>query len=76
MDRPLTATELRANVYRTLDEVIKTGRPRTIIRGGNRLIITLERDRRLRIEDLPERQAIECTPDELVETSWEGEWKP
>jgi hypothetical protein len=76
MEKPLTATELRANVYRILDGVIETGRSRTIIRSGNRLVITLERDRRLKLEDLPERRATDCSPDELVETSWEHEWKP
>jgi len=73
MDKPLTATELRANVYRILDEVIDSGRPRTIIRGGSRLLITPEGGRRFKLEDLPRRKAIDCTPDELVETSWQDD---
>ena len=76
VDRPLTATELRADVYRILDGVIETGRSRTIVRSGSRLVIALERDGRLDIATLPRRTATSCTPDELVETSWEGEWKP
>jgi hypothetical protein len=28
-------------------------------------------ERRLRLVDLPRREALNCTPDELVETSWE-----
>jgi hypothetical protein len=76
MEKPLTATELRADVYRILDSVIETGRSRTIVRGGSRLVITLEADRRLDLDSLPRREATPCSPDELVETSWEGEWKP
>ena len=76
MDKPLTATELRADVYRILDGVIESGRSRTIVRGSSRLTISLETDGRLDLASLPERRATTCSPDELVETSWEGEWKP
>ena len=54
----------------------ETGRSRTIVRGGSRLVIALERDGRLDIATLPRRTATSCSHDELVETSWEGEWKP
>jgi hypothetical protein len=30
--------------------------------------------RRLRLADLPRREALACSPDELVATSWE--WSP
>jgi hypothetical protein len=30
--------------------------------------------RRIRLEELPRREALNCTPDELVNTSWT--WKP
>jgi hypothetical protein len=36
--------------------------------------ITPAGDRRLRLADLPRREAITCSPDELVATSWE--WNP
>jgi len=76
VEKPLTATELRADVYRILDDVIETGRSRTIVRSGSRLVIALEADRRLDLDHLPRREATACSPDELVETSWEGEWSP
>lgn len=49
MRKPMTATDLRKDIYRVLDEG----------------------ERRLRLADLPRREALNCTPDELVETSWE-----
>jgi hypothetical protein len=57
MRKPMTATELRK------DEVRVTGIPQQAI--------VPEGERRLRLADLPRREALNCTPDELVETSWE-----
>jgi len=28
----------------------------------------------LRLEDLPRREALTCSPDELIATSWDHEW--
>ena len=36
----LTASKLRANVYRLLDEVLETGKPLEIERNGKTLVIT------------------------------------
>lgn len=35
-----------------------------------------EGQRRLRLRDLPKRDGLNCTFDELVATSWEQEWSP
>lgn len=78
MREPMNATELRKDIYRVLDEVLDTGIPQEIRRGERRLlIVTAEGPRRprLRLETLPRRQAINCTPDELIETGWSEEWK-
>ena len=39
MTRPITATELRSNVYRILDEILETGVVQEVIRGGSKLLI-------------------------------------
>jgi len=74
MSKALTATELRKDIYRVLDEVLETGVPQEVTRGSRTLMIVPAGGRRLRLEDLPRREALSCSPDELVETSWD--WSP
>lgn len=74
MRKPMTATELRKDIYRVLDEVLETGVPQEVSRGARTLVIVPAGGQRLRLADLPRREALNCTPDELVETSWE--WSP
>lgn len=74
MRKPMTATELRKDIYRVLDEVLETGVPQEVTRGLRTLMIVPAGGRRLKLADLPRRKALSCTPDELVETSWE--WSP
>jgi hypothetical protein len=76
MRKPMTATELRKDIYRVLDDVLETGIPQEVTRGSRTLMIVPAGGKRLRLADLPRREAITCTPDELVETSWEQEWSP
>jgi len=76
---PITATELRAQIYRVLDRVLATGKPQRVRRGDRTLVISPEAEsprKRLDLDRLPRRQAINCTPDELVEQGWEDAWKP
>lgn len=76
MKKPMTPTELRNDIYRVLDEVLTTGVPQEVTRGDRVLMIIPAGGRRLRLEDLPRREALTCSPDELVEISWEREWSP
>jgi hypothetical protein len=78
MRKPMSATELRKDIYRVLDEVLETGIPQEVRRGQKRLMIVAAdgpQRPRLRLDALPRRQAIACTPDDLIATTWEGEWK-
>lgn len=74
MRKPMTATELRKDIYRVLDDVLETGIPQEVTRGSRTLMLVPVGGRRLRLGDLPRREALNCTPDELVETSWA--WTP
>jgi hypothetical protein len=76
MPKPLTATELRANLYRVLDEVAETGIPREIKRGERILLILPATPPQRKLEDLPRREVLGCTIDELIETSWDEHWLP
>jgi hypothetical protein len=74
MRKPMTATELRKDIYRVLDDVLETGVPQEVTRGPRTLMIVPAGGRRLRLDELPRREALNCTPDELVDTSWD--WSP
>ncbi|MBP0016924.1 MAG: type II toxin-antitoxin system Phd/YefM family antitoxin [Cyanobacteria bacterium SBLK] len=71
--KSVTPTELRSNLENLLDEVLKTGMPLEIDRGGKRLrIVPVETTNKL--ENLVYRpNAIIGDPDELVDISWEQE---
>jgi hypothetical protein len=72
---PITPTELRTRLYRVLEQVERTGVPQEIRRGKNKLwIVREERPRRRPLAGLPKRNALNCTVDELVATTWE--WEP
>jgi prevent-host-death family protein len=68
-----TPTELRANIYNLLDEVLETGVPIEIKRGKKILrIVPLQKGDKL--QNLVSRpEIIPGDPEELVDLSWEDE---
>ena len=76
MSTAVTATELRTNLYRILDEVLDTGVAQEVVLKGQKLLIIPAETRRRRLEGLPRRKVTTCTFDELVDTSWAESWKP
>jgi hypothetical protein len=74
--RKVTATELRKNIYKFLDEVLSTNTPLEIERKGKRIIIA-PADRGSRLDRLePHTDCIVGDPEELVHLDWSGEWRP
>lgn len=73
---PVTASELRQNVYRLLDEVLASGIPLEVERGGRRLrIVPAEAPSKLsRLS--PHPGTIVGDPEDLVHLDWSGEWHP
>lgn len=72
----VTASELRANVYRLLDRVLETGEPLEIERNGRVLRIVPDA-RRWGIDSLePHPGTIIGDPDDLTHLDWSDEWKP
>jgi hypothetical protein len=71
--KTVTPTELRKNLYNLLDQVINTGVPLQINRGGNFLQITpVEKINKLdKLVSRPD--VIVGNPDDLVSINWEGE---
>lgn len=75
----LTASKLRANVYRLLDEVLETGTPLEIERNGKLLVIAPKDEEKQgsKLDNLPRREwAIVGDPDELIHMDWSSEWNP
>ena len=72
----LTASQLRANIFKLLDQVIETGNPLEIERKGSRLTIVPVRQGS-RLESLTQRpNFIKGDPDELIHIDWSEEWRP
>ena len=74
----ITASKLRENIYKVLDQVIETGVPVEIERRGRRLRIVpgdeTPRSKLARLEPRP--KAIVGNPEDLVHLDWSAEWKP
>lgn len=71
----ITASKLRENIYRILDEVLATGRPVEIERNGRRLRIVAE-DVPSRLDKLVRRKDVVAgDPEDLVHLDWSDEWQ-
>lgn len=73
---PMSATRLRQDIYRILDEVLATGVPVEIERQGRLLrILPVEPVRKL--ANLPRRDGfLKVDPEEIVHADWSTEWRP
>lgn len=74
----ISATRLRQDIYRILDEALRTGEPVEIERGGRRLrIVPVEEESRSRLDRLAARpEVVNGDPEDLVHLDWSTEWQP
>ncbi len=74
----ITASRLRENIYRILDQVADTGVPVEVVRGQRRLKIVLadgsEASKLKRLKPRP--KALIGDPQRIVHMNWSKEWKP
>ena len=71
----LTASKLRENIYRVLDEVLATGQPVEIERNGRRLLIVAD-DQPSRLSRLVKRSDIVVGDSaDFVHLDWSSEWR-
>ena len=63
---PMSLTALRNQIFKVVDEVIKTGIPVVIERKGHRLKIVLE-EKKSKLENLKPHDCIIGNPDDLVQ---------
>ena len=71
----VTASALRADIYRILDRVIETGEPVEIVRKGCRLRIVPEAPTAKLDRLVCRSDAVVGDSAELIHLDWSGEWK-
>jgi hypothetical protein len=72
----VSASQLRANIYRLLDEVLDSGQPLEIDRKGRTLVVSPKQEVP-RTQRLTRHEGyIAGDPDDLVSIDWSGEWRP
>jgi len=71
----LTASKLRENIYRILDEVLETGVPVEIRRKGKTVRI-VPGEPVSKLERLEPRDYLLDDPEAFVHVDWSGEWRP
>ena len=71
--KTITPTELRSNIYQILDEILDTGIPIEIEKGGKKLLIKpVEQPNKLK--NLKKRKnVIKGDPNDLITLTWEKE---
>ena len=71
----LTASRLRQDIYRILDEVLETGVPLEIERRGKVLRIVPPQECS-KLDSLPRRDCLRTDPEEIVHVDWSETWRP
>jgi Antitoxin Phd_YefM, type II toxin-antitoxin system len=67
-------SQLRANLYRLLDRVLKTGEPIEIERAGKRLLL-VPKEMKSKLDNLVKRDVIVGDPEDLVHLDWSKDWR-
>lgn len=72
----ISASKLREDIYRLLDEVLETGVPLEIDRKGRKLLIVAP-DAPGRMSRLVRRgDVVVGDPEDLIHLDWSSYWKP
>jgi antitoxin (DNA-binding transcriptional repressor) of toxin-antitoxin stability system len=72
----VTASKLRENIYRLLDEAIATGKPIEVVRKGKLLKIVPEKapPKLDRLKNLKKRKGFVGDPDDIIGMDWSKYW--
>jgi hypothetical protein len=71
----LTASQLRADVYRVLDRVLESGLPVEIERKGR--VLKIEADKPTsKLSRLVKRPYLRGQPEDIIHMDWSEYWKP
>jgi hypothetical protein len=71
---PITASKLRENVYRILDEAVETGKPVEIVRKG--VVLTIVPPKRVsKLANLKKRPGLFVGDvEDIIHIDWSKEW--
>jgi prevent-host-death family protein len=69
----ITASKLRENIYRILDEAIETGNPVEVVRKGTVLRIVPEKQPS-KLDRLKKRKGFVGDPDDIIGMDWSKYW--
>jgi len=71
---PITASKLRENVYRILDEAIETGKPVEVVRKGT--VLTIVPPKRVsKLDNLTKRKNLFVGDvEDIIGMDWSKEW--
>lgn len=70
----LTASKVRQNIYKILDDVADKGIPVEINRKGKIIKIVAE-ECHGKLDNLKKRKVMNCKPDDIVHMDWSIEWR-
>ena len=71
----LTASRLRQDIYRILDQVIESGVPVEIERRG-RILRIVPPEATSKLDSLRPRDYLNADPEEIVHVDWSDTWRP
>lgn len=69
----IKASNLRADIFHLLDNVLESGRPLEIERKG-RVLQIIPKVKTSRLKRLAKHNCIICNPDDIVHIDWKKEW--
>lgn len=72
---PISLTQLRANLYKIVDQVIATGVPIEIERKGIKIKLVPEKNKKKLANLVKHPETIIGDPQEIVHMDWSHEWK-
>jgi len=70
---PITASTLRGNIYKLLDQVLESGQPLEIERKG-KLLQIIPRDKQSKMKNLVKHKCLVGDPESIVHIDWSEEW--
>ena len=71
----ITASKLRADIYKLLDSAISSGKPLEIKRKNEILHIVPER-KASKLDNITAKKISNISDEELIYHDWEKDWKP
>ncbi|MDA3798858.1 MAG: type II toxin-antitoxin system Phd/YefM family antitoxin [Kiritimatiellae bacterium] len=69
----ISVSSFRSNIYKILDEVVKTGKPLELNRKGSSLAV-ISLDKKKKLDNLVKHSVMEGDPQELVELDCTEGW--